>query len=120
MAKQNCLIFERALCGDNLFLKCSAFLLGVRWSGQVMFVNSGRSSWYLASNREVVFMVGLNKLATDGCKRIGSRSILNQNLCLVYLIAEFMVMMKSVAAQWQGNSSPRPPRLVLRWLINLE
>ena len=51
---------------------------------------------------EVLFKFKSKRLVIDGCRRVGSRSILGRKPFCAYLMADVMVMTKSGAARWLG------------------
>ena len=51
---------------------------------------------------ESVLIHWSNRLVIEGCKRVGSKSMLGLKPDLAYLIAEVIVIMKSGAARWLG------------------
>ena len=65
-------------------------------------------------------MEGWKSSLTEGCKKVGSQSVVALKPWVAYFIAEFMVITKSGAALWLGNKSPRPPLLMWRWHISFE
>lgn len=101
-AAQCIFIRDRMLCSESLSRKCWVRSFGGHSEGDAIDAMVGSRREYRCKIVESGLSCWSNRLVIDGCRRVGSRSMLGRKPFLVYLIAEVMVMMKSGAARWLG------------------
>lgn len=117
---QNFLILLLALCWETDDSKCGMISSGGQVGPLQMELMCGRRLKYRARQVECSFVDRSYRCAIEICSLIGVMSLFSWKPCLIRRRQFIKFMTKSGAALVLALSNPRPPRLMLRWEINVE